>query len=356
MIKTILVDDDVEMLEGLSSIIDWEAYGLAVIGTYKNGFEALNAVSRYKPEIIISDITMPNMDGFELIREAKKFNSGISSIILSCHEEFEYAQEAIRLNADEYLIKHTLTSEALAKTILRLREKVLQRREERSISQRSTTLKKLDELCSFFSLKLCKAALESNVEALLGTMAELIECDLAQFSLGDLRDAMRRLLIDTALNIQNTDISVEIVQLNSSNFEELVQSFEASIRHMAGKLALSAKTRHPEILKVLTYISEHLDENLSCEKLAAQVNMNSNYFSRLFKREIGMNFSDFLMDRKVQRATELLRNSDCPIDDIVASVGIESISYFYRIYKRYTGKTPGDIRNRSKTRSPHEPL
>ena len=80
--------------------------------------------------------------------------------------------------------------------------------------------------------------------------------------------------------------------------------------------------------------------------MANYVNMNSNYFSRLFKNEIGMSFSDYLLNKRMDVATELLNNSDYSIEEITKAIGIESISYFYRAYKKITGNTPGDVRNK----------
>ncbi len=82
--------------------------------------------------------------------------------------------------------------------------------------------------------------------------------------------------------------------------------------------------------------------------MAALVNMNSNYFSRLFKNEVGTSFSDYLVNKRMEVATELLGNSGLSIEEIVKAVGIESISYFYRVYKKVTGRTPGDIRNKAR--------
>ena len=124
MIRTLIVDDDIEMLQGLANIINWEDYGFSIVGKAENGFEALNIISEIMPDVVITDITMPVMNGLELIREAKKFKPDIKSVIISCHEEFNYAREAIRLEADEYIIKHTLTEDELIKVINTLKIKI----------------------------------------------------------------------------------------------------------------------------------------------------------------------------------------------------------------------------------------
>jgi len=68
LIRTIIVEDDIEMLNGLLHIITWEDYGYVIVGKAENGVEALNIVKEKLPDLIITDITMPKMNGLDLIR------------------------------------------------------------------------------------------------------------------------------------------------------------------------------------------------------------------------------------------------------------------------------------------------
>ncbi len=105
MYKLIIVDDDEILLRGLTDKIEWEKLGIKMIASYDNGKSALDALIKYKADILLTDIKMPMMDGIELIGHVKKYNQDISVIIISAHDEFEYAHEAIKKGADGYLLK-----------------------------------------------------------------------------------------------------------------------------------------------------------------------------------------------------------------------------------------------------------
>lgn len=112
--KTILlVDDEFPARNLLKTMLDWDAVGFAVAWEAKNGTEALALYRRHKPDLIISDIQMPVMDGLELLSAIREEDSNQLFIILSCFERFDYARQVIRLGALDYLIKDTLTADVL---------------------------------------------------------------------------------------------------------------------------------------------------------------------------------------------------------------------------------------------------
>ena len=529
MIKTILVDDDVEMLEGLSNIIRWEDYGFTLVAKAKNGFEALNLITKLMPDMVVADITMPVMDGLELIREAKKFKPGLRSIIVSCHEEFEYAKMAIRLEADEYILKHTLTKESLIDVLRRQKEKI-ERQQSMILADRSLSINRYiiaEKLFSDFfeanildegeflyranvsSIKLPPGdfrfiglylddpeetapsrliretgafvyavlniiedslgesvrytlfsyrdsafyaavwnleggapeagALEAKLEEILESLhkvlnarfsacagslygrtgelhsakneadslraayfycghglvttspreykkpgeaeyralsrivrhaseslnsehlsaglSELFEFDFSQYEPAGVIKILNRLLIDMVMSFfksagkdasPGVDIGAHMIRIRGDLFSTCRTMFENAARSIAGKLRGRNITKNSEINKALQYIGEHLGEELGCENVASHVNLNVNYFSRVFKREMGVSFSEYLLTKRMNLATEYLMETMCPIEEIAGAIGIESVSYFYRAYKRITGNTPGDVRNYAK--------
>ncbi|MBL1125066.1 response regulator transcription factor [Streptococcus suis] len=106
-VKTIvIVDDEPIIREGIQYLIDWEEYGYKVVATAENGKRGLIAIEQHRPDLILTDIRMPEMTGLEMIQEAKKINAySFHAIILSGFSEFEYAQKAIALGFTNYLLK-----------------------------------------------------------------------------------------------------------------------------------------------------------------------------------------------------------------------------------------------------------
>ena len=104
MYKLILVDDEEEVRKGIVQKINWQQYGFDLVGQAENGREALEIAEKFTPDIVITDIKMPFMDGLELSEALKKRFPTIKIIILTGFDEFEYAQKAINLNVIEYVM------------------------------------------------------------------------------------------------------------------------------------------------------------------------------------------------------------------------------------------------------------
>ncbi|MFB9328755.1 response regulator [Paenibacillus aurantiacus] len=105
MYRVIIVEDEFIVRFGIRSMIDWEKVGLQVAGEAANGREALELIRQNPPDILITDIKMPVMDGIALIEEVRSSGYTMKIIILSNLDEFHYAQRAIRHGVSEYLIK-----------------------------------------------------------------------------------------------------------------------------------------------------------------------------------------------------------------------------------------------------------
>lgn len=115
-IKLLICDDEKPTLELIESIIDWKALGITHILKALNGISALEIIKTSHPDILITDIIMPGMDGLELINCIRKENTFMQIIILSAFSEFEYAQKAIGYGVKGYLLK-PLDEEKLEKMI-----------------------------------------------------------------------------------------------------------------------------------------------------------------------------------------------------------------------------------------------
>lgn len=135
MIKVFLVEDEFVVREGIKNNIDWKAQGYEFAGEAGDGELAFPMIQKAKPDIVITDIRMPFMDGLELSRRIKKELPGIEIIILSGYEEFEYAKEGIRLGVAEYLLK-PISGEDLLKAVNKIAVRIEERRREQEIREK----------------------------------------------------------------------------------------------------------------------------------------------------------------------------------------------------------------------------
>lgn len=106
MIGVLLVDDEQFARQGLRNLIDWRACGYEVIGEADNGEEALRLIQELRPELVITDIRMPVLDGLELIRRVSSSGAAAPKfIIVSGYDDFKYAQQAMRYGVCDFLLK-----------------------------------------------------------------------------------------------------------------------------------------------------------------------------------------------------------------------------------------------------------
>ncbi|MBC8061097.1 MAG: response regulator [Clostridiaceae bacterium] len=123
MYKLILVDDEEEVRKGILKKIQWEQYGFQLIGEAENGREALEIAEKVTPDVVITDIKMPFMDGLQLSEVLKKRFPNIKIIILTGFDEFEYAHRAVNLNVIEYALK-PVSSKDLIEILLKAKTQI----------------------------------------------------------------------------------------------------------------------------------------------------------------------------------------------------------------------------------------
>lgn len=146
MYSVFLVDDEPIVLDGIRSKIDWENSGFTFAGEASDGEIALSMLSEIKPDILITDIKMPFMDGLELATAIKKIQPWIKIIILSGHDEFDYAKKAISIGIEDYLLKPFTLDEVL-KTLNKVKEHIDKERNQISnINKMKEELKSRDKL------------------------------------------------------------------------------------------------------------------------------------------------------------------------------------------------------------------
>lgn len=118
MYRVMIVDDEPLILAGIASLLDWNEYGCEISGKAANGQQALKLMEEQKPDIVITDIKMPGMDGIGFMKAVKERGwDDVIFILLTNLEEFSLARQALSLGAVEYLVKMELTEEKLADSL-----------------------------------------------------------------------------------------------------------------------------------------------------------------------------------------------------------------------------------------------
>lgn len=138
MLKVLVIDDEMFVRKGIVMETDWAALGCEVVAEAANGEEGLEAAHKYDPDLIISDIRMPKLDGIGMLRALREEGSKVQVIFLTAYSEFEYAREALKLVAFDYLLKPFEDGE-LESAVLKVRERLMEQ-EEKNKSQEDKIL------------------------------------------------------------------------------------------------------------------------------------------------------------------------------------------------------------------------
>ncbi|MGI6161815.1 MAG: response regulator transcription factor [Christensenellales bacterium] len=121
--RVLIVDDDNIVLNGLKNLIDWEEMGFTIVGEANDGLMALNLIDELKPDLIVTDIYMRYCDGIRLMEQVRSSHPDIMFIVLSCYDNFDYAQKALRLGAFDYLLKSDIVQKGdLSETLKQVRD------------------------------------------------------------------------------------------------------------------------------------------------------------------------------------------------------------------------------------------
>ncbi|WP_342556032.1 response regulator [Paenibacillus sp. FSL R7-0652] len=138
MYKVMIVEDEMLVRIGLKNSVEWSRFGLEVTADFPDGLAAWDYYEREKPDVVITDISMPRMDGMELISNIRRQDKHTRVVVLSCLEEFELARKALKLDVSSYILKLTMTEEEIEQVLTGVREELDQQQSHVNIVQRTT--------------------------------------------------------------------------------------------------------------------------------------------------------------------------------------------------------------------------
>lgn len=132
MLKVLIADDEAIVRVGLKSLIDWEAHGFLLVGEANNGKKAWELFKKYAPDILITDLKMPQVDGLELLKKISGSSVSCRAVVLSNYDDFHLVKQAMKLGACDYLLKLEMEPEQLLKTLDALAREIALKRAEQS--------------------------------------------------------------------------------------------------------------------------------------------------------------------------------------------------------------------------------
>ncbi|MCU6708810.1 response regulator transcription factor [Paenibacillus sp. J5C_2022] len=407
MYKILIVDDEPLILEGLQYVIDWEEHGAEIVARAGNGEEALTLLEQQTVHIVITDIKMPVMDGLQLIERAKSRGMNLKFIVLSGYDEFELVKKAVVHGVENYLLK-PLEEDELSSTLLNTIDKLehelhlsIQNRQNYSIVKENILYRWVnghignDELQSraeFLHIDLsCDCYMAGHVHiasrqaaspappeaadvrskrgplsfGVLNVCAETIggfgNCMLFSSLNGDPillfswngHDALEqeRLtgLLEACIRNVKTYLKLDIaISLGTTvhDYQSVHLSYREACRTQERVLpqAGADDNAHPMMARIIKYIDEHYEEEMSLKTLSHQFHFNAAYLGQLFKKTTGEMFSAYLNRVRIENAKRLLTDTQMKAGDIAVKVGFSNVQYFSNVFHKLTGFYPTDYK------------
>lgn len=237
-ITVLIVDDEKWVLIGMKQMLEKLNLPIKIVGTAENGIEAMKLLLQLRPDVLITDIRMPGMDGLELMEKMKNGEIDSKVVLVTGFAEFEYAQKALRMGAVDYLLK-PLDKEKIQAVM----EKICRKYEK-----------------------------------------EKDDC-----------------------------------------FEQARQS------SLLYSIVMRVKT-------------EQVKDAVSLGELAEQFNVSKGYLSSLLKKEFGIPYTDYITNKRMEQARNLLADTRLSIEEVAEAVGYKDYFYFIKVFKKCTGSSPSQYR------------
>lgn len=342
MYKVITIDDEPMIKKMLRKLID-ETGQFQVVAEAEDGEEGLRLIKQHAPDLIMTDIRMPIMDGLELLQEMERKHLSANVIILSGYNDFTFAQQAIRFGVTDYLLKPVKPvhlKEALDRILERL-DKAKQTFNDRG---------KLIQLINSHVQAISENTWMLNEEA---AVQELKQFDNALNQLAveesQLRNAYFELLCHLDASLSDKGIRFfddEETERMPGQADQLFNHVSALLTSVMSQIRQSRNWgSHHGIQKAVEYMKQHFtSEAFSMQDVADHVNMSPAHFSRSFKEEMGFAFIHYLTQLRVDKAKEMLADPDCKTVDIANAIGYADYPHFAKVFKKYCGLTPTEYR------------
>ncbi|MBY3621894.1 response regulator [Acinetobacter sp. CUI P1] len=264
MYKIILVDDEDEVREGIKQKISWNNHGFELVGDYDNGRDALDAVEQYRPDVIITDICMPFMDGLGLAKAVMERYRDMKVIIVTGYEDFEYAKQAITLKVTEYLLK-PINAREFAEYLTKMKQDL----DEEHLQKANIAKLRMQLNQSFPLLR------ERFLEKLVTTRMknEEIENKMNYFHIQLQGEASLAIVIDIEMDNRSLDIASDAELLRFAAFNIVQEQLE---KEQGGVVF---QTRDGKLAAILSGDSEEIE--VATQLLADQVQTSLNKYLKL---------------------------------------------------------------------------
>lgn len=357
--RVVVVDDEHLIRSSLSNKISLYSDTTIVSGTAGNGVKALEWLETHYADWCITDVRMPVMDGLELIKQINERYPWMHCMVVSSYDDFSYAKESIQLGAHDYILK-PIDQSMLNQALERMSRETHQARHNEAVDLLLRKLPHYRKVMDQWVEHLQTLQMENMPLLVVDTLDMLEEWTgetyyllnpLAMAWLQMVGEELKKEKIEISLH-EGKDLGLGEPTIPHHTLRRYfrlgaVRRLEEGVQRLfqSSKEAKDNPTRKA-VDEVKAYIHENFAEKLSLQQMADQVCMSRNYFANVFKQETGTTIWSYLVTVRMQRARELLLQSNLRIYQIAAEVGYDNNVHFSQVFKEHYGLTPMEYKKR----------
>jgi len=391
--KVLIADDEPIIREGIRYSVNWDRLNMEVVAEAEDGEEAIEKAILHTVDILLVDINMPIVNGLKVIQQVKTELPHCQVVIITGYDEFKYAQEAVRLHVSDYLLK-PVDPDQLEVILNKIQEELVKRKEQNHLW--SNTFAQISKNMSTLKMEFCREWLlgnlhsdeiesqlrflqlpvsipqqflaissteylekrqlmgESEKESYQKKLIERITTVFTDYDIIFFHDDMGSICI-LAWQVFPSNFAARIEEIfkkewnmyitvytreNAEDYVHITSFYKEYRDYMENEINISPIVRRAKTILEHRYN----DPTISLEKVAIELQVSSVYLSRLFKKELGMNFVQLLTRKRISKAIYLLQSTDYPIVAISEQVGYDSQHYFSTAFKKATGVSPNRYR------------
>lgn len=401
MYKMMIVEDEPLARFGIKNTVNWAQYGIKIVAEAANGREGFEMAKLHHPDIIITDVKMPFVNGLEMIKMIRDANITTEFVILSGYGEFEFARVAIENQVVNYLLK-PVSNEELVDTVLKVIEKlksqevvkksnyilenskeeikrkvirILVRKYYESIDDLKNQLTMYDSKLidrGFFVVAVLdeKFELQEATEILFvfeSILSEILDgegiryiCGIYHEKASFLIEASSQSQVEKLVNqalLRYQMVNTQTISSGISTYFEGVDEihrvyeeaksvanngllkFINSVQRFNGESEIYS----PNVLRALNVIHQEYMNDINVSYVSEKLNVSDSYLMHMFKDQLGITFNKILIDTRIREAKMLLKTGEYRVKEVAYKVGFNDEKYFTMIFKKQTGLTPSEF-------------
>lgn len=293
MYRLLFAEDEKATREGILAGIHWQELGISEVKAAKNGAAAMELLKEFAPDILLTDIKMPKMNGIELATQIRRSFPDCSILLISGYSDREYLKSAIYLKAVDFVEKPLRIPELTDQLIRAVQEQEAIRKQKQILSE---------ELRALFP---GKEEDTPDTESGLVTLHTL----------------------NPALDIDSDSFLLKHLQAVYASVSDSMEKID------------------PLVLDILDIIhSQYTDRTLSLDSISSQLYLSAAYLCVRFKKAMDVSPVHYINQYRIKASLPFLKDESLKLDEIAQKVGIENGNYYSKVFKKYMGCSPAQYR------------